>query len=158
VRPRTPAPPLMRAATLNYSELRAMLHPTLHFAIVCLAIQASRRELFEAAHIEAELRRFSSPRRPYLHRDWAHPAHICAGTGLAPPTSAPGLGSPRPHLHRDCTSRTNRRRAHGAQHRDVASVKLCIVVPLNSRASLRRRTPQRCIVAPLQQRMVAPLQ
>ncbi len=37
----------------------------------------------------------------YLHRDWAHPAHICAGTGLPlphlrrdwapPPTSAPGL-------------------------------------------------------------------
>ncbi len=28
--------------------------------------------------------------RPHLHRDWAHPA-----------TSAPGLGSPLPHLHRD---------------------------------------------------------
>jgi hypothetical protein len=28
-------------------------------------------------------------------------AHICAGTALAPPTSAPGLGSPRPHLRRD---------------------------------------------------------
>ena len=26
---------------------------------------------------------------------------ICAGTGLAPPTSAPGLGSPRPHPRRD---------------------------------------------------------
>jgi hypothetical protein len=24
-------------------------------------------------------------------RDWAHPAHICTGTGLSPPTSAPGL-------------------------------------------------------------------
>ena len=32
---------------------------------------------------------------------WAHPSHICAGTGLTPPTSAPGLGSPRPHLRRD---------------------------------------------------------
>ncbi len=29
----------------------------------------------------------------HLRRDWAHPAHICAGTGLTPPTSAPGLGS-----------------------------------------------------------------
>jgi hypothetical protein len=28
--------------------------------------------------------------------------HICAGTGLTPATSAPGLGSPRPHLRRDC--------------------------------------------------------
>ena len=27
--------------------------------------------------------------------------HICAGTGLTPPTSAPELGSPLPHLHRD---------------------------------------------------------
>ncbi len=38
--------------------------------------------------------------RPHLHRDWAHPAHICAGTGLARAVSAPGLGSPRPHLRR----------------------------------------------------------
>ena len=27
-------------------------------------------------------------------RDWAHPCHICIGTGLTPATSAPGLGSP----------------------------------------------------------------
>ena len=40
-----------------------------------------------------------TPQRP--HWDSARPAHICAGTGLAPPTSAPGLGSPLPHLHRD---------------------------------------------------------
>ena len=32
---------------------------------------------------------------PRLHRDLARPAHICAGTGLNPPTSAPGLGSTR---------------------------------------------------------------
>ncbi len=38
---------------------------------------------------------------PHLHRDWAHPCHICTGTRLAPATSAPGLGSPLPHLHRD---------------------------------------------------------
>ncbi len=31
----------------------------------------------------------------------AHPAHVCAATGLTPPTSAPGLGSPRPHLRQD---------------------------------------------------------
>ena len=31
---------------------------------------------------------------PHLRRDWAHPCHICAGTGLTPATSAPGLGSP----------------------------------------------------------------
>jgi hypothetical protein len=36
--------------------------------------------------------------RPHLHRDWAHPTHICLAIGLTPPTSAPGLGSSRPHL------------------------------------------------------------
>ena len=29
-----------------------------------------------------------------MHRDWAHPCHICTGTGLTPPTSAPGLTAP----------------------------------------------------------------
>jgi hypothetical protein len=38
---------------------------------------------------------------PHLHRDWAHPCHVCAGSGLTPATSAPGLGSPLPRLHRD---------------------------------------------------------
>jgi hypothetical protein len=28
---------------------------------------------------------------PHLRRDWAHPSHICAGTGLTPPTPAPRL-------------------------------------------------------------------
>ncbi len=42
-----------------------------------------------------------TPLVPHLRRDWAHPSHICAGTGLTPSTSAPGLGSPLPHLHRD---------------------------------------------------------
>ena len=30
---------------------------------------------------------------PYPHRDWAHPFHICTGTGLTPATSAPGRRS-----------------------------------------------------------------
>ena len=38
---------------------------------------------------------------PHLRRDWAWPCHICAGTGLGPATSAPGLGSALPHLRRD---------------------------------------------------------
>jgi hypothetical protein len=32
---------------------------------------------------------------------WSKGGRICTGTGLAPPTSALGLGSPLPHLHRD---------------------------------------------------------
>ncbi len=35
------------------------------------------------------------------HLRRAHPCHICTGTGLATTTSAPGLGSSLPHLHRD---------------------------------------------------------
>jgi hypothetical protein len=38
----------------------------------------------------------------------ARPCHICAGTELTAATSAPGLGSPLPHLHRD--------RAHPLPH------------------------------------------
>ncbi len=44
--------------------------------------------------------RLGSP-LPHLRRDWAHPCHICAGTGLTPATSAPGLGSPLSHPHRE---------------------------------------------------------
>ena len=39
--------------------------------------------------------------QPLMHRDWAHPCHICTGAGLAPTTSAPGLASPLPHLQQD---------------------------------------------------------
>ena len=35
----------------------------------------------------------SHPCRIHLSQDWAHPGHICTGTGLTPPTSAPGLGT-----------------------------------------------------------------
>ncbi len=42
-------------STLYRSSLR-LVRATLHFGIVCCAIQASRRERSEAAHIEAELR------------------------------------------------------------------------------------------------------
>ena len=38
---------------------------------------------------------------PHLHRDSTRPCHICTGTRLTPATSAPGLGSPLPHLHQD---------------------------------------------------------
>ena len=57
--------------------------------------------------VATKLRRTSAVRSalPHLHRDWARPCHICTGTGLAPATSAPGLGSPLPHLHRDWAHR-----------------------------------------------------
>jgi hypothetical protein len=52
---------------------------------------------YECAHRNPD----ATPTRPHLQRDWAHPSHICTGTGLTPPTSATGLGSPLPHLQRD---------------------------------------------------------
>ncbi len=43
---------------------------------------------------------------PHLRRDWAYPARICAGTGLAFATFAPGLCSPpQEHLHREWARR-----------------------------------------------------
>ena len=31
--------------------------------------------------------------RGFFDSEWVHPWHICIETGLAPPTSAPGLGA-----------------------------------------------------------------
>ncbi len=43
------------------------------------------------------------------------PAHICTGVGPPLSTSAPGLGSPLPHLHRDWAHRRSRGRSGIAQ-------------------------------------------
>jgi hypothetical protein len=58
----------------------------------------------DAPHAEIESRvlscikpQFRAPVSSFAPR----PCHICAGTGRTPATSAPGLGSPLPHLHRD---------------------------------------------------------
>jgi hypothetical protein len=69
----------------------------------------------------------------------ARPGHDCVGTGLTPATSAPGLGSPQPHLRRDSKvlrsglrslrpvpRRVHRRRhlvevSHGSRRRTEAS-------------------------------------
>ena len=60
-----------------------------------------------------------------LGRRWRAAAfHICTGTGLTPPTSGLGLGSPLPYLHRDCahaaTSAPGLRSALPHLHRDWA--------------------------------------
>jgi hypothetical protein len=51
--------------------------------------------------LESALQATTGSPLPRLPRDWARPSHVCPGTGLAPPTSAPGLGSPLPRLPRD---------------------------------------------------------
>ena len=63
---------------------------------------------------------------PRLHWDWAHPSHICPGTGLTPPTlrrdwapppptSAPGLGrAAEPRLRHVCGRSVRFRLSHSA--------------------------------------------
>ena len=46
------------------------------------------------------------PPLPHLHRDWAHPFHVCTGTGHTPSTSALGPGLPiSTMLHTPCAWR-----------------------------------------------------
>ncbi len=49
-------------------------------------------QLQTEAALTQRLARAEQALQPYLHWDWAHPCHICAGTGLIPATSAPRLG------------------------------------------------------------------
>ena len=63
----------------------------------------ARRTLHGAKAAGADVRNERRiPRRCPRRRRVPSPAHICAGTGLTPATSAPGLGSPRPHLRQVC--------------------------------------------------------
>jgi hypothetical protein len=65
--------------------------------------------------------------QPMSHAFW--PCRICAGTGLTPATSAPGLGSPLPHRHQgwaglrspSCTSRPRRHPVLGLGARPLAA-------------------------------------
>ena len=54
-----------------------------------------------------------------LQRDWAHCRHICSRTGLAPATSAPGLGTLCPHRQQrhHAVKHTSAVVAHGGRHR-----------------------------------------
>jgi hypothetical protein len=40
----------------------------------------------------------SAPPPPHLHRDWAHPCHICIGTGLTPARICAGTGLAPAHI------------------------------------------------------------
>ncbi len=63
-----------------------------------------RRADSHAARLRAETGEPVDERREEHHEErvewdlhtWAHPCHICAGTGRTPATSAPGLGSTLP--------------------------------------------------------------
>ena len=81
------------------------------FEMLCGFANADWRGLFVFFRAFTSVRRlkcliehFEWPSRALKLADpkvlWAT-LHICAGTGLTPATSAPGLGSRLPHLHRD---------------------------------------------------------
>ncbi len=58
-------------------------------------------------HLRRDCRHPPSPARsPHLYRNWAHPAHICAESGLNPPF-------PRPHICTGTGSVPARRRYRG---------------------------------------------
>jgi hypothetical protein len=65
------------------------------------AEKAFSRWLREKRREEAIKQRTRPTNDQLRQQQKARPSHICTGTGLAPSTSAPGLGSPHPHLHRD---------------------------------------------------------
>ena len=86
--------------------------PGLGVPCCVMAVEGKERLLWEAEltalrHEVAAMRAELSGESPGMPRESAHSCHICTGTGPTPPTSAPGLGSPLQHLHRDFTCRPN---------------------------------------------------
>jgi hypothetical protein len=69
----------------------------------------------------------------HLHRDWAHPCHICTGTGLTPPTSAPGPG--------------HRLSVQVPEIEHSSSPAGCTAARARTAAHPRRRQPHHCIAA-----------
>jgi hypothetical protein len=57
-----------------------------------------------------------------LWGDWAHPCHICTGTGRTPATSALGLGSPQP----TCAQGLDMICGHSCTKTGLAPVHICI--------------------------------
>ena len=75
-------------------------------------------------------------------------ASTCAGTGLAPPTSAPGPGSPRPHLRRDRVGAGGAVPARGVRRGGLRAPRPRAPLPLavgrNAPDAPRARAPARC--------------
>ena len=78
------------------------------------------------------------PPRPHLHRDWAHPAHICTGTGLTPAHICTGTGLTPAHI---CTGTTGSRtsRSNALAH----TLHLYDAAPMRRQSLTRNR--RRCV-------------
>ena len=91
-----------RGATCCDTVQRIMLQrrrSTMNCLLACLfvfrdKVYAANGRTADALFHEISLLLPPYAARPPLRRDWAHPCHICAGTGLTPATSA--LGPDRP--------------------------------------------------------------
>ena len=97
--PPFPSRPRPRPAVADRAR-RASMHAHTHRASVCICRRAdlrARRRGGTAGRLicRRPLPRFAlglgSP-LPHPRHDWAHPSHICTGTGFTPPTVCTGTG------------------------------------------------------------------
>jgi hypothetical protein len=76
---------LLRSRTLRATgHLHSRVSP-LGVLLLCLAVSSANTRLLPLPPSSSA-------------RGWAHPRHICTGTGLTPATSAPGLRASLPHI------------------------------------------------------------
>ena len=77
-----------------------LFYALLIYCVRSNALQARRHSATcNALRATCNMRCAPSPKE--CARNVPCPCHICTETGLAPATSAPGVGPPLPHLHRD---------------------------------------------------------
>jgi hypothetical protein len=76
-----------------------------------------------------------APTLPHMHRSGLPSCRICAGLGLTPPTSAPGLGSPRPHLRRDWAHPRPKLRGDWAHPSQICAGTRCSLAEAAERAA-----------------------
>jgi hypothetical protein len=81
---------------------------------------------------------------PHLHRDWAHPCHICAGTGLTPAHICAGIGPTLAHIR----AGTRRESARSECGRTVAHGRPVLAGRFRARARPHARRPHATLGLP----------
>ena len=130
------------------------------------ALTAVRRRTLETiVRLFAEVRFCDWARpRPHLHRDWAHPAHICTGTGLAPTAHVRTHARARARTSTRADLSSLRASAEGlraAQHTQVEELHDKNQMTADNLAKVAQRRAcaglQRCGIALVQRRILRPL-